>query len=275
LEGGGAPRPPNGAEQLDDRGAQESRIVVAWGGLIDDIGVGHADMRVRQRGHLGADVVGPRHRIRTAGTVDQHDVDQAGADVPVQRGDVVGDAEGVGLTLLLGHVAHVDLERVAGAHGLRDAIYKQVRQHAGEEAARTKHDDVGLQQGAHSFGVSLGVLGSHEDVVQGRRVMLDRRLAVDDRAIGQARVQRQVGQRRGQDLALYAQDAACFTDGRLEVAGNAAHGRDVEVAERVPFQVRPLGETILQQLLHQRAGLGQRRDAVTEVARRQDRQLAA
>jgi len=65
-------------------------------------------------------MVGPRGR-RTH-PVDQHDVDQAGSDVVMERRDVVRDAESVSFALLLGHVAHEHLDRPAGADGLRDAV---------------------------------------------------------------------------------------------------------------------------------------------------------
>ena len=62
---------------------------------------------------------------------------------------------------------------------LRDAFDEHIRQHAGVEAARAHDDDIGFQQRTHGLRMRLRMLWPHEDVVERRLVVFDRRLAVD------------------------------------------------------------------------------------------------
>jgi hypothetical protein len=80
-------------------------------------------------------------------------------------------------------------------------------------------------------------------------------------------------ERRGQDLAAHCEYPARLADGRLEIAGNAGHRSDEEVAEGVALEARALAEAVLEQAGHQWFGVGKRGDAAPQVPRRKDAEL--
>ena len=89
--------------------------------------------------------------------------------------------------------------------------------------------------------------------------------------------------RRRHDLAAHREDPVHPPDALLEVAVlDRRHGRDEQVAHRVPAEppARPTGpvavarEPVLEQLAHERLGVGERGDAVADVADGRDAELA-
>ena len=138
------------------------------------------------------------------------------------------------------------------------------------------HDDqVGFEDGADRLRVGLDVGGLEEDLLDARAALGDVGLAADHLVVLGAGVQGDVGQGRGQDQAAHGEDAAGLAHGLFEVAGDAGHRDDEQVAEAVTFQAGAFVEAVLEQARHQRLGLGQRGDAVAHVARRQHAELAA
>ena len=63
-------------------------------------------------------------------------------------------------------------------------------------------------------------------------------------------------------------------DRLVKRAGNAVHGRKKQIAEALPGQ-RAVGKAVVEQLLHGGLGIGQRHDAVADIARRQHSQILA
>jgi hypothetical protein len=91
------------------------------------------------------------------------------------------------------------------------------------------------------------------------------------------------GERRGRhrhDLAAHRKDPVDPPDAFLEVTVlDRRHRRDQQVADGVPRESRAIGaravvgEAVLEDLVHHRLRVGQRRDAVADVAHRRDPEL--
>ena len=75
-------------------------------------------------------------------------------------------------------------------------------------------------------------------------------------------------------MPLDREHFAGFAQGLLEVAGDVGHRHDEEVAEGVAVE-RTFLEAVVEELLHQRLGVGQRDQALAEVAGREDAVLVA
>ena len=78
----------------------------------------------------------------------------------------------------------------------------------------------------------------------------------------------------GHDRALDREHLPGFAQRVLEVSGDVGHRHDEEVSEGVAVE-RALLEAMVEELLHQRLGVGQRDQALAEVAGRQDPILVA
>ena len=76
-------------------------------------------------------------------------------------------------------------------------------------------------------------------------------------------------------MSLRGQDVAHLAQPQLEGARDIGHGREQQVAQVVALQTRPQAEAVLQERAHQRLHIGQRDDALAEVAGGQDAQVAA
>ena len=74
---------------------------------------------------------------------------------------------------------------------------------------------------------------------------------------------------RRNDLTAHREDPAGFTDRVLEVSGDLRHRGDEEVAERVPCERSLAAEPVLEELGHERLGLGERGQALPDVSRRE------
>ena len=81
--------------------------------------------------------------------------------------------------------------------------------------------------------------------------------------------------RSRQDLTLDGQDLRRLAQGRLDIARDLRHRCDEEVAEGVAGKLALAFEAILEELLHQRLGIGQRDETVAQVARRDDAEVLA
>src|SRR3972149_1336424 len=147
-------------------------------------------------------------------------LNEMAADVLLDGGDVVRDAQTVGLARLSGDVADVELERGGGGEGAADAGDQQVRQDAGVEAARAQYDHVGGQEGAYRLRVSGRVLRQEEhllDAALGLRVA-DAGFALDRARVVRLGAERNVGECGGDDLPAHGQHSAGLSDGFLKVA---------------------------------------------------------
>ena len=99
-------------------------------------------------------------------------------------------------------------------------------------------------------------------------------------AVAQGGVQDDRRRRGRDDLAAHRQDPVHPPDALLEVALlDGRHRRDQEVADRVAGQARSAPvlarEPVLEELAHQRLGVGQRDEAVADVADRRHTELVA
>ena len=163
-------------------------------------------------------------------------------------------------------------------HRVADRGDEQARQEARVQAARPEDDELGLGDGREGVIGRADVLRRQPDAIDPGRAH-DLRLTVDGRAVGQPGVE---GQRRGRDrddLATDGQDAVHQADPVLEVAVlDGCHRGDQQVPQGVAGQATGLAsgwlrESVLEDLAHQWFGVGQRDDAVADVADRRDPEL--
>ena len=80
---------------------------------------------------------------------------------------------------------------------------------------------------------------------------------------------------RGQDSAFDGEHFRRLLQCRFHIAGDFVHCRDEKIAEAVPRQCRVSFESILEEFFHQRLGIGERDEAIAEIARRNDAQFLA
>ena len=81
-------------------------------------------------------------------------------------------------------------------------------------------------------------------------------------------------QRRGHDRALDREHLAGLAQRLLEVSGDVGHRHDEEVSKSVAVE-RAFLESMVEELLHQRLGVGEGDEALAEVARGKDAVLVA
>ena len=99
---------------------------------------------------------------------------------------------------------------------------------------------------------------------------------MDHRSVREARREAHIVQRRGQDPPAYREDARRFRDRGLHAAGDLGHGGNEQVAERVAGHAHAgaVVEAVLEELRDQGLGIGERGDAVADVAGGDDVQVA-
>ena len=170
---------------------------------------------------------------------------------------------------LAGDVADVDLHRRAGAQRLDHSLDEEVGQDRRVERSRPDDDQLGGQDRGLGLGVDLGVRRLEEHAVDLLDTVGHLRLADPDLA-ARGRAEHDVAERGRDDLAAHREDPTGLSDGVLEVAGDLRHGGDEEVAEGVTGERSLTAEPVLEQLGHQRLGLGERGEALADVSRRQD-----
>ena len=214
----------------------------------------------------------PRRRI----AVRQHQVERRPPDVLRDRPHVILHAEIVRLARLRRHIRDVDLHRLRLLERDPQLRHQQIRQHARVEAARPDHDHIGVANRVDRVRVGRRLLRLQTQLLNLLLGRSDLRLAANHLALAGQRRQADVLQRRGQNPPAHRQDAARLADRLLHPPRNARHRHDEQIAERVPLKplARTLREAVLEQPRHQRLRVGQRRNAVAQIARRNHPQIA-
>ena len=103
----------------------------------------------------------------------------------------------------------------------------------------------------------------------------DRALAAHLPAALELRVQHDVVERGGQHAAAHLEHVRGLLHGALEVAGHLGERGHEQVAEAVALQAAVVGEAVLEELAHQRLVVGERDQAVAQVAGRRHAHVAA
>ena len=192
--------------------------------------------------------------------------------------DMIVGVVAVGLTVLGHDVQRVDLACPALADGVRDAADKEIRNDARIEAPRPDHDDIGVADGLHALRQGHRTLRDQPDLADAGIVDLfrveDLALTEHAAAVVKLRLQPHILIGHGQHPAGDGQDVPHPVDRLVKRAGNAVHGRQEQIAEALPGQ-RAVGKAVVEQLLHGGLGIGQRHDAVADIARRQHPQILA
>ncbi len=201
-------------------------------------------------------------------------MDQAGADVALDGAQVRGRHHAVRLAGLGHKVEQQDDPGPALGDRLADARNEQVGNDRGVERAGPEQDGVGALERGH---------GRREGGRRGR-VELDagqllarhahRALAFVDGAGDAASAEPHVDERRRVDLAPHRQDRLGGHDRLVKIAGDAGQGGQEEVAEGMADQAAAVREAVLEEARQQVLVVGQRDDAVADVARRQHAELA-
>src|SRR2546426_8575837 len=91
----------------------------------------------------GARLFRARDRLREV-IVGENKVDSAFADMILDNGDVVCDAEPVRLAVLSRHVTNVNSSGSGSDEASSNSLHEQIGENAGVEATGTQHDQVGL-----------------------------------------------------------------------------------------------------------------------------------
>ena len=187
--------------------------------------------------------------------------------MPFEGGDVVGEVELLRLAQLCRDIADVQADRCRRANRIDDLGQQQARHDARIEAAGADDDQFSLGDGAGGVLARSDAFGRQPDPVDCRAAS-DLRLADDLTAIEQSGVERHRCACSRHDLTSHREDTVHLPDRFLEVVAlDRGHRREQQVADRVPAQASRLvaGETVLEQLRHDRFRVGQRRDAVADV----------
>ena len=199
--------------------------------------------------------------------VDHHVVEEVAADVGLDGVEVLAHREAEGLARLAGHVADVDLDRGAGPERLDHAVHQQVGEDRGVERTGADDHHLGVEDGGLRLRVDRRRGGLEEDPVD--PAVPDRDLGLPDpELLSRGGAENDIGERAGDDGAPDGEDAPRLPDGVLEVAGDLGHGHDEEVPKGVAAQLAVAAEAVLEELGHQRLGLGQGGQALPEVPRR-------
>ena len=103
----------------------------------------------------------------------------------------------------------------------------------------------------------------------------DLRFALDDGAVLHDCIKSNVFFARGNDTTFDRQNFRRLFERGLHVARDFVHRRDKQIAETVPRQRAVALETILEQLLHERFGISQRDETISQIAGRNDSEFLA
>ena len=226
------------------------------------------------------DVRGPEdHRRLTAGRcvgrvrVDEHEIEEVGAHMLADHSQVVLHAVAVRLARLSGEVADIELESGGGLDRFDHTLDQEIGKDRGVQGARADDDQLCVQDRLRGFGVDLHAVGLQEDMADRRVLLGDLRLALDGAAVDR-RHQRHVSQRRRQDGAFHREHLSRFAERLLEVSRHVRHRHDEKVPEGVAVEGALL-EAMVEELLHQRLGVGECDQALAEVTGREDSILVA
>lgn len=186
---------------------------------------------------------------------------RAAPHVLIQGTHVIFHAKAAGFTRLRGHIADIDAGGAGGFDGTRNTIDQQIGQHAGVEAAGAGDDQVSIQNRFDGGRVSAGIVGLQEYPLDLFTRLGNGRFTAHTLPAGRVLVVAQVGaqrdvfQGRRQDLPPHRQDAARLGQALLETAGHVGHGRNEEIAERMPMQPHAFTKPVLEQPREQPLGV--------------------
>ena len=203
-----------------------------------------------------------------------HGVDDARPDVLHEPVDVQRDVVADRLVALLEQVGHVHAARRRGQHRGAQLGHQQRRQRRGEQRARAEHQQVGALHGLHGLRQRRRRLGLQAQAAHVAAVAGDRGLAGHDAPVLHLRHQ---GGRRGgrrQHLAGDGQHAGAERDGGVERPDDLRQRGQEQVAEGVAGDLA-LREPVLEDGGQQGLVLGQGHQAVADVARRRQVEVAA
>ena len=207
--------------------------------------------------------------------VHDDDVDQPLRGVPQNRFDVIRGAEVHGLARLPHQVDDIGLERAGTPDGLGDAVHQQVGYHAGEQGTGPHRDHVGLRDGLQGLLERRRPARPQFHLLDSRPALADAGFAAHDRSVREPGFERHVCRRRGINASGDGQDFRGNPYRLRKIAGHVGQRRQKKVAETVTLQPAPRGKPVLEQTRHQRRVRGQGHQAITDVPRGENIEIAA
>ena len=211
---------------------------------------------------------------RRRSAVRQNVVRDAVAGVPPQRRQVFLDRVALRLAALGGDVAHVNLHGGRLLYRLGDAGNEQVGDYAGVEAAGPHHYHIRFANGADSHWMGARVGGGYDQALDAPAAVSQAGFAVNHAPVFEMRRQARAGGRDRDRAPAHRERARRLYQRAVETPRHVGHRRDEQVAETVSAQVAFLVEPILKQLRQQRFVVRHGEDAVSQIAGRQDGELA-
>ena len=189
-----------------------------------------------------------------------------------QRPDVILAGIAVGLSVLHHDVQDVFPYRAGRADGLADAVNEEVRNDAGIEASGANDNNVRLQNGVDAVLKRLRMLRHKTHLTDAAVIDLfrveDFALAERARAVVEFGLQIDVLVGHRQDSSRNGENVPHPLHSLVKGTGNAVHSRKEEVSEALTGQ-GAFRKAVIEQLLHGWLRVGQRHNAVADIAGRQ------
>ena len=186
--------------------------------------------------------------------------------------DMIVGVVAVGLTVLGHDVQDVFPYRAGRADGLADAVNEEVRNDAGIEASGANDNNVRLQNGVDAVLKRLRMLRHKTHLTDAAVIDLfrveDFALAERARAVVEFGLQIDVLVGHRQDSSRNGENVPHPLHSLVKGTGNAVHSRKEEVSEALTGQ-GAFRKAVIEQLLHGWLRVGQRHNAVADIAGRQ------
>ena len=208
------------------------------------------------------------HGGRDARSVHDGAIDQPGAAVSQQRGQMVRGTEVGGLAGLRHQIHEAGFEGLRLANRLRNACNQEVGDQAGEQRARPDGDQIGLRDRLQRLRQGLRAAGFEAERMNPLLAAPDAGFPAHHGAIFQHGGQRHVGCGGRINASCDLQHFGRLANRVGKVAGNVGERRQEEVAEAVAFESTPGIEAVLEQAGEEGAILGESHHAVADIAGR-------
>ena len=271
-----------------DRRSRAARVVVVGVRGVDEVVEDEPRRRWRRPAASGGGPARPasRRRRRVEPVVAEHDVRQLAQAVALERVEVVREVEAAGLAGLRRDVARVDTTSAPDASiASADPGHEQHRQDAREQGARAEDDQLGLGDRARARRRSGGTSSGRDPDPVDAVGLRDPALAVDLGAVVEPRVEGQRRRRRGHHPAAHREHPVHLAHApprsrRPRASTSAASSRlptacppRLDGASPVARRRRVAhggaatpGKRYWRSSAHERLGVGERHDAVADVA---------
>ncbi len=268
-------------EFVDEEAGEAGRIVADDTMLLEKIVEQEFDLELGEPISVHHDGLCPLSTI-TAGdfrghrlAVGDNPIDDALADMPLNRAQVFTESVMRGFTGLRHQIGDVDARGLGARNGVGNFRDQEIGNHAGVKRAWAHKDEVGILKCFNRFRQSAHAAWYELDLTDRSAATGDFRFAADTLAIRECGGEMHIGNRGGEDSAADGEHFTGDVNGFGKIPSDMGERGEEQVAEIVADQSAAGVKAVLKQTSEQRFVFGKRDHAVADVAGRQHAIFAA